>query len=592
MAFQSPPSHSCVASERKMKSPSDTIERDHEHNPPLSSCPIHSSHGNLIQREPSITELDRIQRLRREHNERRNAELQSSSVMDKLRNAYNAFPTMELGYIDGGFSSPPPNLDQADQDGNMFRRPSQGTRTRKRREVTVGAERDLGTTRAKRAPAPKLRIRPYQNVFNQDNDRESAPKIILHARDEDGGVGKFGDVFSSPHSNKLVLKFPNAPLEELTLDDADNVPDDEDDFDISYQYQFQKPIAFELEHHPAPPLEEASIPVNSPTSLRTVHSEGDIHKLYSQDNKSQDSAFSPSNDTVSTTASPLPTKRLRYRNKKITLKPKKRTLEGIGRKKSIEAYVDFSDEDDAPSPSSQSSASVASAPCAIGETRSLNEMANALNIHGHSSRKTKHAQTLFGTDKNNGKSAFLSLRPKSLEVAKMTATCAVEHGDVVMELDPNLGSSRDLSAEDKSQKIENDNFTGHRSRSPSVCFIGDFSGGNIARGRTESHDSVQSQIEMAREAAARFGGLSDRCESLDSIISPNLSESNFRTPNPSSGKGRKSPQEDEKHKMIGLFLPKFEDDLSGSAPTFSGLTTKRRSNSFFDMMKHAFSPPS
>ena len=95
---------------------------------------------------------------------------------------------------------------------------------------------------------------------------------------------------------------------------------------------------------------------------------------------------------------------------------------------------------------------------------------------------------------------------------------------------------------------------------------------------------------MAIEAAVRFGGLSERSASLESFISPsNLSESNFRTPNPSSARSGRTPQEEEKKRMVGLFLPKFEDDMPGAAP-MSGLARRGRPNSYFELMKAAFLP--
>jgi hypothetical protein len=601
MAFHSPPSRFVIASpsnERNTKTPSDTtgesacVETDLS----LSTQHKYSSNDNLIQRQPSITELDRIQRLRREQTERHNADL----------------PSMECGHSDAEFSFPPLSFAQIEEpieQGSNQGPPNHSSlfnfsTSRKRRGTIDRPKHTNCGTRAKRVPAPKLRVRSYQNLFHQDQDAEPSPKIILNAEDEEGVEEKFGDLFPSPHSNKFVLQFPDAPLQELTLDDIVDSPVHDDDLNIQGQEQAQAQPQdwnyFEQEHEIA---QETCMPINSPEcfSLRTVHLEREINKLYNQDNISQGSVQSLSDASASASASTSPILG-HYRKKKIMLKPKKRS-QGLGRKQSIDAYAEDIDADSACSYYSSASSFEGSNDgqgFASGEARSLDQMTSSLNRNGGASggalpmRSQKNDHNNFRSRNQCGnRSAFLSLRPKSLKVTKFRGPYDDESGDVVMELDPNLSVSRDLDIpyEENWQKHGDGIFTPHRLRSPSVSFIGDFSCENMAnRGRTESSHSVQDQIEMAIEAAARFGGLSERSASLESFISPsNLSESNFRTPNPSSARSGRTPQEEEKKRMVGLFLPKFEDDMPGAAP-ISGLARRGRPNSYFELMKAAFSP--
>ena len=111
MAFQTPPSRSCVIAsplnERNMKTPSDMTGE--------SACAETDLSLSKQEHKYSSTKLDRIQRLQREHTERCNAELQSFSVMDKLRNAEESLPSMECGHSDAEFSFPPLSFAQIEE---------------------------------------------------------------------------------------------------------------------------------------------------------------------------------------------------------------------------------------------------------------------------------------------------------------------------------------------------------------------------------------------------------------------------------------------------------------------------------------------
>lgn len=117
--------------------------------------------------------------------------------------------------------------------------------------------------------------------------------------------------------------------------------------------------------------------------------------------------------------------------------------------------------------------------------------------------------------------------------------------------------------------------------------------------------AVQDQIEMAKEAAARFG--SSRNLSLQALSPSEMSESNFRTPVPAPRKGwfhirDQDPGAGVQHwnnsngnnnnninnstnSAVGLFLPGLFSSASEE-----DFTRHSRSGSLLDLMKGAFSP--
>ena len=703
------------------------------------------SNDNLLQRqrEPSITELDRIQRERREQTERRNVELQSSSILDKLMAAQDSLPLMypheehedvKINLNVGNdvdvdvmlpismepLCDPSMNMNINMNTINSF--PSSGSRRRRRPIAKLVPSSILGTrtrTHSKRAPAPRLRIRPHRNIFNHQQDEDDqAPVIIRNANDEDETEVKFADMFMSPHSNKMVLQFPKAPFQEITLDDTDELGHGHGQAQVNNvqeQLQLQDLTLIDSEHshdehqhqHQQYISQRRSITINSPEKylihrirsesslIRTNHEdeveEGDVH-VHCDNNSNGPTISSPSE--ASTSTSPLPIKRMHYRKKtkKILLKPKRR-INTLSRKSSFEPQCSILNGDHFHSPSSSSASSASTSTCTCtaevptatagaflplpafnfpsmigGRSESVDQiMAQDLNLKGRHAPELSPFTPLLSVQansKNNSNAnanadgnpnprarannqGFPSLKPKSLITSCSSHTHTHTHthahtnnnnhsdesGDIVMELDPNLSISRDLEAsfEQQMQQYDEVKFTPLRYRRKSVVFVEDSNDGqdhqqqyninssnsnsdtsNNNRSRSQSSSSIQEQIEMAKQAAARFGvGLGERSSSRD-FTSPNLSESNFRTPNASSvrrgwawGSNGATPthQEEEKKRMVGLFLPKLfpsasEDEIhhgsssaffsgSGSGP---GHHSRERSNSFLDMMKGAFSP--
>jgi hypothetical protein len=504
-----------------------------------------------------------------------------------------------------------------------------------------------------------------------------------------------------------VLQFPNAPLQEFTLEDRvdndygegdgcgdsafsdDNHDNDNDNDNGSGQ---QVPAGTGISSQPVLRFKSPECYV-----LRPIKSNGSFL---------DDNQHIPSPSDASTSTSPLPTKRTLFR-KKIQLKPKRR----FGSVRDCAACVDDNDtnhdHDDGPDddesrgstsssslegnggrrvreneaagavlpilPSSFSFTSVGDSMTIMNadgsatatdttthQHRTLDQMTNDLNINDHTtatnantnastsnnSLPTASTSPTHGFIRRGGGSAFLSLRPKRLSrpslSLKQKAPYADECGDMVMELDPNMSRSRDLgcsSWENTStdtatatatnqppSRHDEENFTPHHHRCPSVSFTDDCDMepspprlGHVHAVRARS-SSIQEQLEMAKEAAMRFGGIGHHTTSAGSIIydgmmSPSLSESNFRTPNPESarkrhwfggnygqghgtgtepGVNRTCMQEEEKKGMVGLLLPKLfpsaseEADMQQAGP---GQGSRGRSNSFFGMMKDAFSPP-
>ena len=704
---------------------------------PLSATKQFNYHSNdnLLQRqrEPSITELDRIQRERREQIERRNVELQSSSILDKLMAAQDSLPLMypheededvnvnlnggnDLDVdVDVDVMLPMSMEPLCDQNMNMNMNafncfPSSGSRRRRRPITRLVPTSISGTgtrtrTHSKRAPAPRLRIRPHRNIFtHQQDEDDQAPVIIRNANDENETEVKFADMFMSPHSNKFVLQFPKAPFQEITLDDTDELGHGHGQAQVNVQEQFQlQDLTLidsghshdEHQHqHQQYVSQRHSITINSPEKylihrirsesslIRTncgdevEEGEGDSH---CDNNSNGPTVSSPSE--ASTSTSPLPIKRMHYhkKTKKILLKPKRR-INALSRKSSFEPQCSFLNGDYFHSPSSSSASSASTCACAAevatagaflpppalnfpstsgGKSKSVDQiMAQDLNLKGRHAPELSPFTPLLSVQANSKNNSnvnanadgnpnsrannqgFPSLKPKSLITSCLSHTHTHAHahtnnnnhsdesGDIVMELDPNLSISRDLEAsfEQQMQQYDEVKFTPLRYRRKSVVFVEDSNDGqdhqqqcninnsnsdsNNNRSRSQSSSSIQEQIEMAKQAAARFGvGLGERSSSRD-FTSPNLSESNFRTPNASSvrrgwawGSNGATPtrQEEEKKRMVGLFLPKLfpsasEDEFhhgsssaffSGSGP---GHHSRERSNSFLDMMKGAFSP--
>lgn len=586
MNFQSPPkrrgSLSSDTSTTKDSRKSPTMEMSLNFVGSAESSSLHNSFSSdkqfQLQRQMSVTELDRLQRVKREDAERLNIELQSFSVMDKLKNAKHMQSLPSFGHIEVNYdtmaSLPSKNqgygLDVDDIDDDVGFAFDQDDAPMLRNRFTRKRTKVL---------APKLRIRPHRHAFF----RKEEPVIIIPG-EEDGSDDKFGDLFPSPHSNKFVLQIPDAPTQELTLKTSveDEYGDDDSDveaYETNYVDGNFEQVDEEPQRHVLPGTSDfKGIPCPS-TGSYFLRPNGSNASLPSQQHLSS----IPSSGNSSTSSSPIPVKRAYYRKKKVLLKPKK------GRSFS---HIEINGGH---SPISTSSSSIDGND--NGLDRSIDEMASDLNFNG-----SANAANSFAPDFNQ--SAPLQIRPKreqrlSMVTKRLTDECA----DTVMELDPNMSISKECekSVDAKTDLSTHQDFTPTRHRySTSVSFTDDCD--FFTRSRSQSSNSMQEQIEMAKKAAARFGG-------FNKFMSPsNLSESNFRTPNAESTYKRNCLNPDQGNLNAdsnnlsvsssdkkGIYMPKlfsspFEDDFPIHT-AFDGQGTRSRSSSVFSMMKEAFSPP-
>jgi hypothetical protein len=574
--------------------------------PPSSLRNTYSSDHNMnfqMQRQISVTELDRIQRARREEADRCNAQLQSFSVMDKLRNAKEIQSLPSIGDMETSlpFQSNcfDDDIDLIDDNvGLTFDQddvPMRNSLFRKKRPRTL---------------APKLRLRPHRDVFPSREE----PVIIPGDASEE----KFGDLFPSPHSNKFVLQFPDAPTQELTLNTSveeedegyeSDFQDNENKSEVSISSQADESLEQFLQTSFLPGTfidknSENGTPSEAFGSyfMRPIRSNGSLPVQQHNPNRSSPSPSDSSTDSILN-----PVDRTHSPKKKVLLKPKKRRTY---------SHYEISGCD---SPRSTSSSSLENVPVpglalpvpfetqALPCGRTLDEMANDMNLNGNGNGYATAARPV--ATKHTSESAFLPLRPKRQRLPSITAKSLYsdECGDEVMELDPNMSQSRDADKSfygNQDSNVHIQDFTPHHYRCLSVSFTDDCD--NADRSRTQITCSIKEQIEMAREAAARFGV-------SNTFMSPSeLSESNFRTPNPEAVCKRDVHSNQEcsdikSSEKNGIFIPKLnasasEDEFHAfmkgqqSTPSGSGdandvLNARPRSNSFFGMMKNAFSPP-
>jgi hypothetical protein len=126
-----------------------------------------------------------------------------------------------------------------------------------------------------------------------------------------------------------------------------------------------------------------------------------------------------------------------------------------------------------------------------------------------------------------------------------TSVCSPERLDNGLE--PTFDTmANDLTLIGNNNRSANDahSFASRSHRGPSVSFSDDCD--FFTRSRTASSNSIQEQIEMAKEAAARFGG------SSKFMVASNLSESSFRTPNAESASNNQGVSSSDKK---GIYMP-------------------------------------
>jgi hypothetical protein len=612
MNFQSPPTRQGSLSSMPIgrKSPNKEVGRNFVALAPSSSLRnTYSSDHNMnfqMQRHISVTELDRIQRVRREEADKCNKQLQPLSVMDKLRNAkvIQSLPSIGdmktcLPFQSNCFDD---DIDLIDDNvGLTFDQddvPMRNSLFRKKRPRTL---------------APKLRLRPHRDEFPSREKPVIIPGDAIEV--------KFGDLFPSPHSNKFVLQFPDAPTQDLILNTS--VDEEDEGYEIDFQdneNKSERSISPEVDENLEQFVQASFLPgtfVYKNSENRTPSEAfGSYFMRPIRSNRSlsvQQRNPSPSLSDSSTDSIQNLVERTRDPKKKVILKPKKRRTY---------SHYEISRCD---SPGSTSSSSLENVPVpglalpvpfktqALSCGRTLDEMANDINLNGNGNGYATAVRPV--ATKHTSESAFLPLRPKRQRLPSITAKSLYsdECGDEVMELDPNMSQSRDMEKSfdgNQDLNVHIQDFTPHHYRCLSVSFTDDCD--DAARSKTHSISAIKEQIEMAREAAARFG-------TSNTFMSPSeLSESNFRTPNSEaifkknvhSNQGGSNSKSSEKN---GIFIPKLnasasEDEFhafmkeqqstpSGSDDANDVQNVRPRSNSFFgrfefpQVMKNTFSPP-
>lgn len=569
------------------------------------------------QNLPSIKELDRLQRLRREELERRNAELQSIAVMNKLKNAgkIQSFPSMnsiESSFFKKNASS----LQSLHYDSDLLDLMDD-----------LGSDDDsmtldcIASNVKARAPVPRLDIRPQRSFFALTEE----PVVILPGDKED----KFGDLFPSPHSNKFVLQFPNAPSKELTLSDYSlEVEDEKQQEDVRTPFCPEEYVAR---------TDVTATSRNEDEEINKDQSLMGVHFFRPMDPKSALSCSAnaevpdhSSNTSSSAECSPMPVEFRPGRKSKILLKPKKRrshsTVDMEACNSPRSSSCSSFEEETKSERQSNNILPVPALPRSLLGERPLDEMTKDLHLNdtGHE-RYLSSAFTFSNCDLDRS-GAFHCLRPRRTRKPSIVLKAPYEddHGDELMELDPNLSISRDLETSfDKGLVLHDQGITLHHYRCPSVSIIDD--NDTCLRSRTFSANSVQGnmdKIPSKMEGMTRHTSVGSlNPDFSDAIMSPsNLSESNFRTPNPESARKRPSFSmgnlcsnlnnmynsyeaaiHDDKKKSNNLLLPKLfctssEDEFRGKMnkkhpfESESSTAVNQRTNSFFGLVKGVFSP--
>lgn len=509
-----------------------------------SSCSSERT-GYQMQRLPSINELDCLQRLRREEIERRNAELQSMSVMNKLMNNCGSFPFFNrTASTCAQKNMTPVNFQDFDSDLLELMDDLKSDDE----SMTLDC---LNVNAKSRAPAPRLDIRPHRNFLGFQEE----PVVILPPENED----RFVDLFPSPHSNKFVLQFPNAPTQELTLSDSlemiegkTKLEQDRTNEERHYEASISR---FSNRHYNGNIEARAFRPVDSNTSLPV---RDDV-----------DSPGNSSSTSSSTEGSPM-TKHM-YHNRKniISLRPKKRrshsTIEINGcHSPRSSSCSSFEEENDQSCFISSNAHPIRPLPRSVLDDHALDQLTRDLRLHDISLDRLDDMSSLSNRELDKS-GTFLSLRPNRSRKPSIVlkAPYKDDHGDELMELNPYF-STRDFEKSmDNGMTLNSSHdhdygLTLHHYRCPSVSFPDENEYSN--RSRTFSSNSLQGFIDIAKDTSSKFLGMtrqtslgSFNLDNANNLISPSdLSESNFRTPNPESSQNRHSLLRNGQSNLSGI----------------------------------------
>mmetsp|Transcript_4102 Transcript_4102/g.7869 ORF Transcript_4102/g.7869 Transcript_4102/m.7869 type:complete len:579 (-) Transcript_4102:229-1965(-) len=479
-----------------------------------------------LQRMPSLKELDCLHRLRREELERRNAELQSISVMNKLMiQAGKLEPFSSMKGMKPTFAQKSiPSMNTEDFDSDLLELMDD-----------LGSDDESATLDCRtannvkpRAPAPRLDIRPQRNFLAFKEE----PVVILPAPNED----KFGDLFPSPHSNKFVLQFPNAPTQELTLSDSLEIIEGGNIMEDSTCTNNVKSSG-----------ESDVRDSNGNVGARTFRPlESNTWMPLSDD---VDSPGRSSGTSSSTGCSPTATQLYYNMKTKVSLKPKKRrshsTIEINGdHSPRSSSCSSFEEENNNTCYSTCTTGPIPVLPRSKSDVNGIDQITRDLRLYDISLDRMDQNASLSNSALDKS-SAFLSLRPKRSRRPSIVlrAPYQDDRGDELMELDPNFSLSKDGEKSTENGMIMNCNhgydqgLTLHHHRCPSVSFSdeNDYS----YRSRTFSASSIQGIIEITKESSSKFLGITRQTSlgsfNTNNMMSPSdLSESKFRTPNPES----------------------------------------------------------
>ncbi len=573
-----------------------------------SSVKTYQSHddtGNNTRRRISITELDKLQRKRREEALKLNLKLAESLITDSLTDAANAHATA---------------LPSASTKRPRFRSSCDGPSP----DGGYDEEDDdiLFPCRKKSGSFPQLRLRPISRrglIFHKNNlliDDHDDPFLILPSRHQeaiDANNNVLSDLLPSPPSDKFVLLFPDNPTQEVNISGEDEDDDEEVNSNCHYQqkenedyrpseihnlninqnqlssrpernYYFlkQRDLAvnnneqiatksYTLKRHSAIAFHnhDSSCPTNNSSNQSSPQ------RSYSSGNDSSSSSQESPTTLRSEKDSPLfahkvsaAAQKSRKKKKKILLRPKP-PKEGLTRQPIapschsplglVQQVLNLSLNDN-------------------GTNDTITESANATSEGRGATMKHDHLDDPF------------QLKPKRRFLRRLSNSLFSKSSSSVNSITNNSDEKAGQKKEDKPSSLSLPHLDAFSPRSP-----------NLTRIRTNSNSTIQDQIEIAREAAARFSAAAswNHLSSKEEFLSPSqMSESNFRTPVSIQTKKcfHLNDYEECRHNDIhfhgsgngvGLFLPALfgsssEDDNDMSHHSVTG--------SLIDMMKEALSP--
>ena len=592
----------------------------------------------------SVFELDKIQRQRREENQRRNvnasAELVSetlASMVDKVHENHQEDGSYLPQLATSRFTAEETKTSHLSQVATHHHR---NNRLRSRSFGNNGG----GILRG----LPRLKLRPLRNSSNADNE-----PMIIQPRHQHLIADKLNhEMFPSPDSNRFVLQFPNNPMEELALDDTDD--NAENDLNSRDHGKINAPMGMDFNVMDVDELE-----VNDTMSVDDRLGEDHFSYLEADQKMLSSPNAGPKNSnhtnesqeeqrmfqfkrhgnleqSVMTKSKPSRlsnTRQVRMRKMKISLQPKP-----LG-----------DDHEDSPTNSCSSAASSVDQiiPSFHSQRRPLPaeleidlkhpkpkpmapslapQMTNSIVNELFQQPPPPSNDHTTNHEINQEQKSSMPFLPSSDNDHDMNKTPARDTTRRTLQLQPKATLLHRLSSSflsrSQSQEVTFDEDVKETNNDGLVDLkLPSSSSGQsklLRKNSSSSNQSIvytpspprkrfgsasQDQIELAKEAAARFGSHKNNLSfSNHTILSPSqLSESNFRTPVTAPKRGwfhlRDLDMDSNGHEpndnirnsngssSVGLFLPGLFGSASDDEPM-----GHRRSGSLIHMMKEAFSP--